>query len=70
VKSLPAKWTPRYLDFFKRYGAEVGVGAPIGDSLYGIIWLSLTQMIATYTPNWLQVFFITAFLFFMLIVSW
>jgi hypothetical protein len=70
VKSLPAKWTPRYLDFFKRYGKDVGIGAPIGDSIYGIIWLSLTQLMATFVPAWLQVFLITSFLFLMLIVSY
>ena len=69
VKSLPEKWTPRYLDFFKRYGAQVGIGAPIGDSLYGIVWLSLTQWMASNVPQWLQWFFITTFLFFTLVVS-
>lgn len=69
VKSLPEKLTPRYLDFFKRYGADVGIGAPIGDSLYGIVWLSLTQVMATYVPNWIQLALIVAFLFFTLIVS-
>jgi hypothetical protein len=69
VKSLPEAWTPRYLDFFKRYGAQVGLGAPIGDSLYGIVWLTLTQLVATHVPAWLQTFLITAFLFITLIVS-
>jgi hypothetical protein len=69
VKSLPDKLTPKYLDFFKRYGADVGIGAPIGDSLYGIVWLSLTQMMATYMPTWIQLFLIVAFLFLTLIVS-
>jgi hypothetical protein len=69
VKGLPDRLTPKYLDFFKRYGADVGVGAPIGDSLYGIVWLSLTQVMATYVPNWLQLFFIVAFLFLTLILS-
>ena len=70
VKSLPDKWTPRYLDFFKRYGADVGIGAPIGDSIYGIIWLSLTQLIATFAAPWIQTFLITTFLFLTLIVSY
>jgi hypothetical protein len=70
VKSLPEKITPRYLDFFKRYGADVGLGAPIGDSLYGIVWLSLTQMMATYVPTWVQIALIVAFLFLTLIVSY
>lgn len=70
VKSLPDSLTPRYLDFFKRYGAEVGIGAPIGDTLYGIVWLSLTQIMASYVPNWVQLALIAAFLFFTLIVSY
>ena len=70
VKSLPDKWTPRYLDFFKRYGADVGIGAPIGDSIYGIIWLTLTQLVATFMSSWVQVFLITTFLFLTLIVSY
>ena len=69
VKSLPEKLTPKYLDFFKRYGADVGIGAPIGDSLYGIVWLSLTQIMATYVPNWIQLALIVTFLFLTLIVS-
>lgn len=69
VKSLPAAWTPRYLDFFKRYGAQVGIGAPIGDSLYGIVWLLLTQWMATNVAPWIQTFLIVTFLFFTLIVS-
>ena len=68
VKSLPDAWTPRYLDFFKRYGAQVGLGAPIGDSLYGIVWLSLTQWMATHVPDWIQLFLIVAFLFMTLVV--
>lgn len=70
VKSLPEKFTPKYLDFFKRYGADVGLGAPIGDSLYGIVWLSLTQMMASYVPTWVQIALIVAFLFLTLIVSY
>jgi hypothetical protein len=69
VKSLPQKLTPRYLDFFKRYGADVGIGAPIGDSLYGIVWLSLTQFMASFVPNWIQLLLIVSFLFLTLIVS-
>jgi hypothetical protein len=69
VKSLPDRLTPKYLDFFKRYGADVGIGAPIGDSLYGIVWLSLTQIMATYVSNWVQLLLIVAFLFLTLIVS-
>lgn len=69
VKALPERLTPRYLEFFKRYGAQVGLGAPIGDSLYGIVWLTLTQFMASSVPAWLQWFFITTFLFFTLVVS-
>lgn len=69
VKSLPTAWTPRYLEFFKRYGAQVGIGAPIGDSLYGIVWLTLTQLVATNIATWLQWFLIVTFLFFTLVVT-
>ncbi len=69
VKSLPQSITPRYLEFFKRYGADVGIGAPIGDSLYGIVWLSLTQWMATNVADWLQWFLIVSFLFLTLVVS-
>ena len=70
VKSLPEKWTPRYLEFFKRYGAQVGIGAPIGDSLYGIVWLTLTQLVATNIATWLQWFLIVTFLFLTLVVTY
>lgn len=70
VKSLPERLTPKYLDFFKRYGADVGIGAPIGDSLYGIVWLSLTQIMASYVPIWIQLTLIVTFLFLTLIVSY
>ena len=69
VKGLPDRLTPKYLDFFKRYGADVGIGAPIGDSLYAIVWLSLTQIMATYVPSWIQLLLIVAFLFLTLIVT-
>lgn len=69
VKSLPDSLTPRYLDFFKRYGAQVGLGAPIGDSLYGVVWFLATQFMASQVPMWLQIFLIVTFLFFTLVVS-
>ena len=70
VKSLPEKYSPAYLEFFKRYGSEIGVNAIIGNSLYGIIWLSLTQIMATYVPDWIQLFLIVTFLFLTLVVSY
>jgi hypothetical protein len=70
VKSLPDKYTPRYLDFFKRYSADVGAGALLGDSAYGIVWVTLTQYMATYVPTWMQLFLITTFLFLTLILTY
>ena len=69
VKSLPEKYNLAYLDFFKRYGSEIGINAPIGNTLYGIVWFTLTQLMATYVPDWLQLFFIVSFLFLMVIVA-
>lgn len=70
VKALPEKYSPAYLEFFKRYGSEIGFSAIIGNSLYGIIWLSLTQMIASYVPSWIHLFLIVTFLFLTLVVSY
>jgi hypothetical protein len=70
VKSLPEKYSPAYLDFFKRYGSEIGVKAPFGNTLYGIVWFTLTQLMATYVPNWIQLFLVVTFLFLTLVVSY
>lgn len=58
-----------YIDFFKRYTKQVGASAIIGDSLYGLIWFSLTQFIASFCPMWLQIAFIVTFVFGTLVVS-
>jgi hypothetical protein len=64
------KPTTRYIDFFQRYGKEVGVGAPIGDTLYGILLLGLTQLVASNFPLWASLLAISVFMFGTLIVSW
>ena len=68
IKNLPLK--NKYVDFFQRYGADVGIGAPIGDSLYGLVWLLTTQFVASAVPQWLQVTLITLFMFVTLVVSY
>ncbi len=68
IQRVPLK--NKYVDFFKRYGADVGIGAPIGDSLYGLAWFTLTQLIASGLPTWLQVTLITLFMFVTLVVSY
>lgn len=68
VSSLPP--VSRYIRFFQRYGADVGVGAPIGDSIYGLFWFLLTQAVARWFPAWLQVALIVLFSFGTLVVSY
>ena len=68
ISRVPAKGN-KYIDFFQRYGKDVGVGAPIGDSLYGIVWFILTQLMASIVPSWMQVLLISTFLFITLIVG-
>jgi hypothetical protein len=60
----------RYIDFFQRYTKEVSFSAILGDSAYGVVWLSLSQALATYVPAWLQVTAITLFMFGTLVVSY
>lgn len=60
----------KYIDFFQRYTKEVGIGAAIADSIYGIFWFILTQLMASYAPVWLQTTFITLFMFATLVVSY
>jgi hypothetical protein len=60
----------RYIDFFQRYTKEVSVTAILGDSAYGVVWLSLAQALTTYIPSWLQITAITLFLFGTLVVSY
>ncbi len=63
VKNIPRAYTNRYIDFFQRYGKEVGIGAPIGDSLYGIVWFLIMQFITSHLSTWSQTLLITTFLF-------
>ncbi len=60
----------RYIDFFQRYTKEVGVSAILGDSAYGVVWIALSQALASYVPAWLQITAITLFLFGTLVVSY
>lgn len=63
VKNIPSAYTNRYIDFFQRYGKDVGIGAPIGDSLYGIVWFLIMQLITSRLSTWSQTLLITTFLF-------
>jgi len=70
VSGLP-RGTSRYVDFFQRYTKEVGAGALVGDSLYGVVWLSLSQwMLGGGLPAWGQLTAIVLLLFGTLIVSY
>jgi hypothetical protein len=68
IQRVPLK--NKYVDFFQRYGKDVGIGAPIGDSLYGLVWFLTTQVVAGSVPTWLQVTLITLFMFGTLVVSY
>jgi hypothetical protein len=69
VSGLP-RGTSRYVDFFQRYTREVGVGALVGDSLYGVVWLGLSQAALTGVPAWGQLVAIVLLLFGTLMVSY
>lgn len=60
----------KYIDFFQRYTKQVGAGALVGDSLYGLGWFSVSQLIAIYIPIWLQVVLVVAFIFGSIVVSY
>ena len=64
------KPTTKYIDFFQRYGKEATLGAPIGDSIYGLAWFILAQLTLTFSPIWLQTTAISLFLFGTLVVSY
>jgi hypothetical protein len=68
IHSIPP--ITKYIDFFQRYTKEVGVGAVIGDSIYGTFWFILTQLMASFVPVWLQTTVITLFMFVTLAVSY
>ena len=69
VSALP-KGTSRYVDFFQRYTREVGVGALVGDSLYGLVWLALSQTMISFVPSWAQLATVVLFMFGTLVVSY
>jgi len=64
------KPTTKYIDFFQRYGKDASLGAPIGDTVYGLAWFILAQLALTYAPLWLQTAAITLFLFGTLVVTY
>jgi len=64
------KPTTKYIDFFQRYGKEATLGAPIGDTVYGLAWFILAQLALSYAPLWSQITAITLFLFGTLVVSY
>jgi hypothetical protein len=64
------KPSTKYIDFFQRYTKQVGSGALIGDSLYGLIWFSVAQLLAIFSPSWIQVFLIIMFLFGTIVASY
>jgi hypothetical protein len=62
--------TTKYIDFFQRYGKDVGLGAPIGDSLYGVGWFILYQLMASFVPTPIKMTLIVLFMFGVLIFSY
>jgi hypothetical protein len=69
LTNLKPQQTNKYINFFQRYGKDVNLGAPIGDSIYGLAWFILAQFMLL-APIWLQTTLITAFLFGTLVVSY
>jgi hypothetical protein len=63
ITQLKKVYSNSYIDFFARYGKQVGIGAPIGDSLYGITWFLVTQFVAANFTQWMQALSIALFLF-------
>jgi hypothetical protein len=63
ITQIKKIYTNKYIDFFARYGKQVGIGAPIGDSLYGITWFLTTQFVASNFANWMQALAIATFAF-------
>ena len=64
------KPTTKYIDFFQRYGKDANLGAPIGDTVYGLAWFILSSLALAYAPLWSQITAITLFLFGTLVVSY
>jgi hypothetical protein len=65
----PPRWSGKYIDFFRRYTSDVSISAPIGDSLYGLVWFTLTWLCMTYVPQSLQIGAISLFMFGCLVLS-
>lgn len=61
--------TGKYIDFFQRYGRDVALGAPFGDSVYGLFWFLLTQLVVSF-PLLLQTILISLFVFGTLVLSY
>ena len=68
VSQLPK--TGKYIDFFQRYGKEVSLFAPVGDTIYGFCWFLLTQGVAMTAPYWSQIAAIVLFMFGTLVLSY
>ena len=69
ISKLPSS-TSKYVDFFQRYGKDVGIGAPIGDSLYGVGWFALYQIMASFVSTPIKITLIVLFMFGVLIFSY
>lgn len=69
ITQIKKVYTNKYIDFFARYGKEVGIGAPIGDSLYGATWFLTTQFVASNMAAWMQTLAIATFGFIALMFS-
>lgn len=67
ITSIPA--STKYIDFFQRYTKQVGAYALIGDSLYGLAWFTISQLLASYAPTWILVFLLVSFLFGSIVAS-
>lgn len=70
IQAIPSRSATRYVDFFQRYTKEVSVKAILGDSAYGIVWLTLAQTLQSYVSIPAQLTAIVLFLFGTLVVSY
>jgi hypothetical protein len=59
----------KYLDFFNRYAAEVGLKAVIGDTVYGLCWLVLFAIMLIKTDDLSKYTLIVSGLFLLVILS-
>jgi hypothetical protein len=69
ITQITKLYSNKYIDFFARYGKQVGIGAPIGDSLYATTWFLTTQFVASTMTTWMQTLAIAIFGFIALIFS-